>query len=421
MNAESSPLHHCEAEQAVLCAVLQGERVPSLVPDDFYYPAHRHIFEAVRSLESKGQPIDRLTVEAELQASGTLGSTVQPGYILSLLGGDFVTAHVDAYANQVRERSIMRSVYEQCGRVAQMVLAPGAKVNEVLDALQAMPPAVQNTTSTSKSAGQAAEEVIQCIAAAIDTDGPLLGIPTGFEDLNRLTLGWQSPDLIIVAGRPGMGKTAFALECALVAARAGRKVYFASLEMSTEQLMMRLLSLETGIRTRSLRTGRFPKEDLSRLAVARDRLALLPIEFDDTSAISDAELCRRVRRAKPDFLIVDYLQLMRSAERVQRKDLEIANVTGAMKSLAKDLKIPVMLLSQLNREVEKREDGKPRLSDLRESGAIEQDADLVLALHRDKDRAPETAEVICLKHRNGPVGLVRLRFHEELTAFSDWP
>ena len=268
---------------------------------------------------------------------------------------------------------------------------------------------------------QAVENVVQRAALAQSAGGRLLGIPSGFKEIDRITLGWQNQDLIVIAARPSIGKTALALDFAKASSKAGVKVYFASVEMSAEQLAMRLLSSESGINGRSLRLGRLSDYDWQTIGKACSRIANLEIVIDDTSAITDMQLAQRVRQANPGILVVDYLQLMRSAQHAERKDLEIGNITAAMKGLAKELNIPVILLSQLNRQVEHRKDQRPRLTDLRESGAIEQDADIVFGIYRDLDRAPQIAELICLKHRNGPIGTVMLAFREELTSFTDLP
>ena len=277
------------------------------------------------------------------------------------------------------------------------------------------------TARPAVSIQQAIVNVMQRAGLAQSAGGRLLGIPSGFREIDRITLGWQNQDLIIIAARPSIGKTALALDFAKAAARAGVKVYFASVEMSAEQLATRLLSSESGINGRALRLGRLSNDDWQRIAEAYGRIANFSIEVDDTSAITEMQLVQRIRQANPGLLIIDYLQLMRSAEKAERKDLEIGNITAAMKALAKELDIPIILLSQLNRQAEIRKDPRPRLTDLRESGAIEQDADLVFGIYRDLDRSPQIAEIICLKHRNGPTGTVMLAFREELTSFADLP
>jgi replicative DNA helicase len=262
---------------------------------------------------------------------------------------------------------------------------------------------------------------LQRAALAQSAGGRLLGIPSGFKEVDHITLGWQSQDLIVIAARPSIGKTALALDFAKAVARADVKVYFASVEMSVEQLATRLLSSESGINGRSLRLGRLSSDDWQGIEEACSRIVNLKIVIDDGSAITDMQLVQRVRQANPGLVIIDYIQLMRSAEKAERKDLEIGNITAAMKGLAKELGIPVILLSQLNRQVEHRKDPRPRLTDLRESGAIEQDADIVFGIYRNLDRSPQVADLICLKHRNGPIGTVTLVFREELTSFADMP
>ena len=268
---------------------------------------------------------------------------------------------------------------------------------------------------------QAVENVVKRATLAQSAGGRLLGIPSGFKEIDRITLGWQSQDLIVIAARPSIGKTALALDFAKAAGRDGGKVYFASVEMAVEQLATRLLSSESGINGRALRLGRLSNDDWQKIEEACSRITNLEIVIDDTSAITEVQLAQRVRHANPGLVIVDYLQLMRSAEKAERKDLEIGNITAAMKALAKELNIPIILLSQLNRQVENRKDPRPRLTDLRESGAIEQDADIVFGIYRNLDRSPQVADLICLKHRNGPIGTVMLAFREELTSFADMP
>jgi replicative DNA helicase len=276
-------------------------------------------------------------------------------------------------------------------------------------------------TQPAVSIRQAVVNVMQRAGLAQSAGGRLLGIPSGSREIDRITLGWQNQDLIVIAARPSIGKTALALDFAKAAASAGVKVYFASVEMSADQLATRLLSSESGINGRALRLGRLSNDDWQRIAEAYSRIANLNIEIDETSAITEMQLAQRIRQANPGLLIIDYLQLMRSAEKAERKDLEIGNITAAMKALAKELDIAIILLSQLNRQAESRKDPRPRLTDLRESGAIEQDADIVFGIYRDLDRSPQIAEIICLKHRNGPIGTVMLAFREELTCFTDLP
>lgn len=408
-----------EAEQALLGAILQGNKIPPLSPDDFYKPAHGSIFKAMATLEAKQEPIDYYTVKAELERVGKLEKIGGLSYLSALIEQIPPTAYLNSYAELVKEQAIKRKVISSCQNLVEMAFSPMTQAQEVLDKLQAESLGINGGGSTCSTLAELAKSQLKQVEDAFLNKKPLLGIPSGFKDLDRVTLGWQAPDLVIIAARPSMGKTALALDVAKTAALSGTKVFFASLEMSAQQLSMRLLSSESSISGRSLRMGSFPKGDWNRIVRANAKIAKMDILIDDTGAISELELARRVRRVQPGLLVVDYLQLLRSALKADRKDLEIGNITAGLKALAKELQIPVILLSQLNREAEKRANPRPMLSDLRESGAIEQDADLVLGIYRDLNKSPGKAELICLKHRNGPTGTVTLAFREEETSFAD--
>jgi len=407
-----------EAEQSVIGGLLLGARLPALSPSDFHRASHRLIFDAMLGLESKQEPIDSLTVKTELEQAGRLEEAGGASYLAAVLAHTPSITNVDHYAQIVRERANLRRIIAVCRTTIEMALEPGVKAQILLDRLQATVLNLDGGGHTGITVKELAKKQIFHIETAWNSQEPILGIPTGFKRLDTLTLGWQAPDLIVIAARPSMGKTAFGLDTAKAAGRDGHKVYFASLEMSAEQLLMRLLSGECGISGRTLRLGKFPEGNWKRIVDAGGRISELDIIIDDTSAITEMELARRLRRVKPSLLVVDYLQLMQSAQRADRKDLEIANITSCLKALAKELHIPVILLSQLNREVEKRSNPKPKLSDLRDSGAIEQDCDLCLGIYRDPKREG-VAELICLKHRNGPLGTIELAFREELTSFGD--
>ena len=410
-----------EAEQAVLGAVLEGERVPTLSAGDFYKPGHGVIFEAMLNLEAKQEPVDYLTVKAELERVGKLQEAGGISYVSSLTEQVPPTSHIDRYAEEVREKASLRKIISECRRISDLALDPGMSCRDVLDQFQVAALGMNGNTPYGSSVRETVRESLKEIEAAYKTKPERLGIPTGFRELDRVTLGWQAPDLIVIAARPGQGKTALGLDVGREAARNGLKVFFCSLEMSVEQLTMRLLSRETGIDSRSLRLGRFNQDQWGLITAAAGQITELDITIDDTAAISELELARRVRREKPALLVVDYLQLMQSGRRGERRDLEIGNITAGLKAIAKELHVPVILLSQLNREAEKRANPRPKLSDLRESGAIEQDADLVLGIYRDLEKTPQLAELICLKHRNGPLGTIELAFREELTSFADLP
>jgi replicative DNA helicase len=407
-----------EAEQSVIGGVLLGARPPALSAGDFYRAGHGLIFEAMLSLEAKQEQVDLVTVKAELERADRLQKTGGASYLASLVDHTPSITNIERYTQIVKDKAILRRIISECEGIAEVAFEPGVGSQEVLDNFQTVALRIDGGGSTGSTVKELAKKELKQIEDAYQSKKHLLGISTGFRRLDNMTLGWQAPDLIVIAARPSQGKTALALDSAKAAADAGTKVYFASLEMSSEQLMMRLLSSECGISGRSLRLGRFPEGDWPRIIKASGRLAELDIIIDDTPAISEMELARRVRRLKPGLLVVDYLQLMCSAQRADRKDLEIANITAGLKGLAKELYIPIILLSQLNREVEKRKKLWPKLSDLRESGAIEQDCDLCLGIYQDPENLG-VAELICLKHRNGPLGTVKMAFREALASFAD--
>jgi replicative DNA helicase len=406
-----------EAEQSVVGGILLGAKPPAIASSDFYRPAHGLIFEAVLSLERRQEPVDTLTVKAELERMGRLQEAGGAFYLAALVDSVPSIENIAHYAEIVKDRATLRRILTACRTLADAALDPGRKADDVVDEFQAAALKMTPSESRGHSLKDLVKQQLRGVESAYQEKKDLIGINTGYRDLNRLTLGWQSSDLVVIAGRPGMGKTGFALGTAKAAVRAGVKVHFCSLEMSAAQLTMRLLSGESGINGRALRLGRFPEGDWTRIISAAGEIADLDMTIDDTASITELELARQVRRVKPGLLVVDYLQLMRSAQRAERKDLEIANITGALKALAKEMCLPVILLSQLNREADKRNNPRPRLADLRDSGAIEQDADVVLGLYRGD--GANTAEVICLKHRNGPVGTVKLAFREGLASFAD--
>ena len=410
--------HSTEAERAVLGAVLRGEKVPALSPDDFYRPEHAHIFKAMLNLELQGAPIQHLSIQLELERLGALQGVGGISFLSELFDGAPFPANIEYYTTQVREKARLRSIFFECSRIAEMALEPSAEAQKVLDQFQAAALGINGEGATGTTLADSLGRITTRIKDASESKPDLLGIPTGLQELDDLTLGWQAPDLIVIGGRPSQGKTALALSLAVTAASTGVNVYFASLEMSADQLTMRALSSKLQTNSRKLMLGRIDDCDWGQIIESGREISQLGITIDDTAAISEMELCRRVRRAKPGLLVVDYLQLMTSARRPERKDLEIANITAGLKGIAKELHIPVILLSQLNREVEKRANGRPMLCDLRESGAIEQDADLVFGLYQDPG-TPGTVDLICLKHRNGPLGTVTVAFQGEVCGFKD--
>jgi replicative DNA helicase len=432
------PPQNTDSEQAVLGSILIDrdailEVSDFLSADDFYRQANGRIYAAMLDLFSRREPIDVVTVAEALERAGELEDVGGAAY-LSQLGNDTPTAvHVAQYGRIVERKAILRRLIGAAGRIAAIGYEDSADIQESIDRAEAELFAVSQSRtregfSTLRSLLQDAYDRL----AELHTHrGEISGIASGFADLDQLTTGFQPSDLIIVAARPSVGKTSLALNIAENAAvREGKTVGVFSLEMSKEQLVLRLMSSVAAIDSHRLRTGFLEEMDFARIAPAMNDLAQAPMYIDDTPNITTMELRTKARRLQAehglDLLIVDYLQLMQStttsrdANRVQ----EVSEISRGLKALARELRVPVMALSQLSRQPEIRESPEPRLSDLRESGSIEQDADLVLFLWRDKQTAAEESaadgEVVNLrlaKHRNGPTGGLRLWFRKTQTRF----
>jgi replicative DNA helicase len=432
------PPQNLDSEQAVLGSILIDrdaiiEVADFLHPEDFYRRAHAQIFGAMLELFEHREPIDVVTVAEALTRSGELESVGGAGY-LSQLGNDTPTAvHVTQYGRIVERKAVLRRLIAAAGRIAAIGYEDGTDIQESIDRAEAELFAVSQRRSN--DGFSALKSLLHNAYDRLDYlhmhRGEIVGIPSGFADLDSLTTGFQGSDLVILAARPSVGKTSLALNIAEHAAvREGKTVGVFSLEMSKDQLVLRLLSSVAGIDSQRLRSGFLEELDFARIAPAMQALSQAPMYIDDTPAISTMELRTKARRLQAerglDLVIVDYLQLMqatstsRDANRVQ----EVSEISRGLKALARELKVPVIALSQLSRQPEIRGDGEPRLSDLRESGAIEQDADLVLFLWREKERQGEEqntdGEAINLrlaKHRNGPTGEIKLWFRKSQTRF----
>ncbi|WP_461211093.1 replicative DNA helicase [Desulfocurvus sp. DL9XJH121] len=430
------PPHNLEAEQAVLGGVfLKNEVFHELVdilgPDDFYSPVHSTIYLAFQELFRKSKPMDLLTVQEELNLQGALDGVGGPVYLAELAGSTIAAANAPFHAKMVRDCSVQRQLISVASGIIENCFEGRAEVDGLLDeseqAIFAISEARSNKTYTSSK--ELLGSVFDKLTELFNRKELVTGVPTGYPELNEITAGLQPTDLIIVAGRPAMGKTSFALNVALnAAADYGVPTAVFSLEMGMDQLMMRMLCTRARVDLSSLRRGYLTDEDWARLYDAGDYLAQAPLYIDDTPAISTLELRARCRRLKSEknlgMVVVDYLQLMRAGRQIDSREQEISEISRTMKALAKELKIPVIALSQLNRKVEERTDKRPKLSDLRESGAIEQDADMIMFLYRDAvyndaldNPKANIAEVIIGKHRNGPTGRVELFFDKEYTAF----
>ena len=438
---EHVPPHALDAELAVLGGIMLDpealERLEgSLLPEHFYAERHRLIFGGMQALAEKGQPVDVLTIKDYLTQHRQLDTCGGEAYLGELVSAVPTAANVKHYGHIVRDRAVLRELLSVCSKVSRNVYEePDREVGKHLDQAEMDVLAVAEKFSRSRPTFSKMHELMvktyHQLEKRYSERKSITGVPTGFTDLDEITSGLQRNDLIIIAGRPSMGKTAFAMNLARNAAMEiedAKAIAVFSLEMSVQQIAMRMLASEARVNMKLLRTGRFSAEDWSKLAAFSGALAESPIFVDDTPAISVLELrskCRRLKKESGglDLVIVDYLQLMSGRSDAERRELEISEITRSLKGLAKELDVPVVALSQLNRSLESRADKRPMMSDLRESGAIEQDADVIMFIYRDevyfpdKEGAKGLAEVIVSKQRNGPTGTIPLTFLHEYTRF----
>ncbi len=431
------PPHSADAEAAVLGAILRrGDAIHNVADiikaDDFYLPTHQLIFSAFIDLLNKKQPIDALTVAENLISHGQLDEAGGSIYLAELLDAVVSAANAEHYAEIVRERSLQRSLINTCADIIGKSY-DAADVEELLDESEASILSLSDKAGDKSfsDANQLVSQLLDDFAERMNNPDLITGVTTGYQKLDEMTAGMQNSDLIILAARPSVGKTAFALNMALRAAlHQNTPVAVFSLEMSKEQLMTRLISIHARVELKRLRSAQLNDEDWAALHTRLDTLRYAPIYIDDSSALSTLELRSRVRRLHSQkgigLVVIDYLQLMRSSRWQESREQEISDISRNLKGLAKELNIPVVALAQLNRKVEERGDKRPVLSDLRESGAIEQDADVIMFLYRDavynkRDDNPRknVAEVIIGKQRNGPTGLVELAYVSEYTAFEE--
>ncbi|MBU4534137.1 MAG: replicative DNA helicase [Eubacteriales bacterium] len=432
---ERIPPQNLDAEQAVLGALLMDQdaifRVVSIIkPDDFYHSANRLIYKAALSLQDVGQPVDLVTVTDQLRREGLLEKAGGATYIASLSDLVPTTANVEQYARIVEEKALLRTLILVAGRIAEMSYEENDEAPRLLDQAEQM--IMELSSRRGSTAFAQIREVLLKAWGAIEqayaNKGRLSGVPTGFVDLDNLCAGLQPSDLVIVAARPSMGKTALALSIAYQVAGSNDRTPVAvfSLEMSKEQLVQRLLSMEAKVDQYRLRTGNLREEDWERLHDAAANLSDLPIYIDDTAGASVREIRAKAKRLQGEkglgLVIIDYIQLMQSGTRVENRQQEIAQISRTLKGLAKELNVPVVALSQLSRAVESRPNKRPQMSDLRESGSLEQDADVVVFIYREEYYNQETeekgiAELVVAKQRNGPTGTVKLAFLKEFTRF----
>jgi len=429
------PPNNSEAEQSVLGSLLIDREAivrirPSLNPEDFYRGAHREIYAAIVDLYDKREPADLTTLPDELQRRGRLDDVGGLAYLTTLLSIVPTAAHVEYYAGIVKREATRRRLIDAGSTIVTIGYNDDLELIDALDKSEKLifDVSQDRLERDFKPISHFLDAFFERIDFVQQHRGELVGVPTGFADLDKMTGGLQQSDLIIVAARPGVGKTSLALTMAFNAAlRYGKHIGIFSLEMSGEQLVQRLLSMDTGVDSQRLRLGYVDDDEWPAISRSLGNLAGAPIYIDDTPAISVVELRSKARRLQAesgvDMIIVDYLQLMRGG-RSDNRVQEVAEITRSLKELARELNVPLIALSQLSRAVESRAEKIPVLSDLRESGSIEQDADIVMFIYREELYDPETekkgiAEIHIAKHRNGPMGTVNLRYFQSLTKFAD--
>ena len=430
------PPHSIEAEKSVLGASLLSKDalfdvVEVVKPEDFYDKNHQEIFEAALDLHRKNAPVDALTVAEELKKRGSLNMVGGRAYVASLSSEAFTTSNAAEYAKIVSEKASIRRLIGMADDIVVKGYEGGMDAGQMMDYAESGIFEI----SQKRQKGQYTHikdvllENIQIIDRASQMDGGLTGVTTGFKYLDNMTSGLQKSDLIILAARPAMGKTAFALSLSLSAAVKGKaSVMVFSMEMSKEQLGQRLLSMESKVGMQNLKTGRLERRDWDDINIALDVLSKARIHIDDTAGISIMEMKSKCRRLKAeeglDLVVIDYLQLMNPEGKADSRTQEISVISRNLKLLARELDCPVLVLSQLSRAPEQRTDHRPMLSDLRESGSIEQDADIVIFLYRDEyynedSEAHGECEVIVAKQRSGPTGTVKVAWLDKLTKFVD--
>jgi replicative DNA helicase len=436
------PPHDLEAEKAVIGAMLVSEMAVAavaerLTPEDFYSEVHRIIYGALTHLYSRGDPIDQLTLTNELRTVGEFEKVGGRAYVFQIVESVPTAANAGRYADIVRGKALLREIIDVGSRITEDAFGEPEDVSKALDGAEQLIYGVSNRTLREhlSPVSELAPGALEMIQRLYEAEGEVTGVETGFEDLDRLTTGFHKSDLVILAARPAMGKTALALNAIWHAAsEKNMPVAIFSLEMSKEQLVQRLISQTTRIPAQGLRSGNVRAEDWPKLVRGVAQVSRAPIWIDDTAGVTLMEMRAKVRRllsqlkvrgeASLSLVVVDYLQLMVSqGGRSENRQQEIAEISRGLKILARDLDVPVLAIAQLSRAVEQRHDKRPLLSDLRDSGALEQDADMVMFLYRDEYYNPDSddkgiAEIIVGKHRNGPTGKVQLAWMEQYTKFA---
>jgi replicative DNA helicase len=429
-----------EAERSVIAGLLSYNKAwddiaDVLIEQDFYVPEHSVIYQAIQELANLNKPFDVLTVTDQLKQTGNLDKAGGQPYLYDIANNLTSVANLKAYATIVKDRSLLRKLLDAGHGITQLAVAPeGRSPEEVIDEAEQSILAISDTRKTSKgplSVKELVPQATQRIDQLSKQDNPITGLSTGLKDLDSLTTGFQKGDLVIIAGRPSMGKTSFAMNIAEhVAISQQQTVLVFSLEMPSDMLVTRMLSSLGRIDQNRVRTGQLQDDDWPRLSSSVNMMADSPLFIDDFPGLSPMELRSRARRLKRQekslgLIVVDYLQLMRIPGFREGRTQEISEISRNLKIVAKELEVPVIALSQLNRSLEQRQDRRPVMSDLRESGAIEQDADIIAFIYRDEvynDQSPDkgVAEIIIAKQRNGPIGKVRAAFLGQYTRFENY-
>jgi replicative DNA helicase len=437
MNLGKIPPHNSEAEQTVLGAALIDhvaveKTVDLLSNDDFYFEANREIFDSIKQVHSQNIPVDALTVSEELKKRGKIEYVGGFEYLARLTENIITSKNVEAYCNIIKEKSTLRKLISASSEIIEKGFKESDDVQKIIELAESRIFAISQNRGVNSFSQ--IKDVLMSVFNQLEeramNKGSLTGITTGYDDLDRMTSGLQRSDLILLAARPSMGKTALALNIAMNAVKSGASVALFSLEMSKEQYVQRIISMESMVESTKLRSGNLDDDDWSRLISVMSTISNYNVFIDDTASVSLFEVMSKCRRLKIeqglDMVIVDYLQLMTDGGRSgDNRQQEISNISRGLKAMARELDCPVVALSQLSRAPELRNDHRPIMSDLRESGAIEQDADVVMMLYRDEYYLKEESEkkgitdVIITKQRNGPVGTVELAWIGQYTKFGN--
>ncbi len=434
---ERVPPHNLEAEESVLGSMmLSGEAIAAVVElmkaDDFYRPAHGRIYEAILAIYARGEPVDVITVVEELKRRSWLADVGDPLEIYRLVEAVPTPASAAYYANIVADNALLRRMIDAASRIMAMAYAIPEDPRRAADEAEGLVYAVARHHEKDEVVPMRAlvEESMQQLEHIHQRESAYAGVPTGFRDLDELLSGLQPGNLIVIAARPGVGKSSFVTNLARnVSVEATAPVMMFSLEMSRWEIGMRLLCGEARVPWDKVRAARVATEEWTRIVEGAERLHEAPLSIVDSGSVTIVDIRAKARRQRSSrqglgLVIVDYLQLMSSHGRVENRQQEIAEISRSLKLLAKELEVPVIAVSQLNRDPERRQDKRPQLSDLRESGAIEQDADIVMFIHRDDSDADPSvkgrADLIVAKHRNGPTGVVPLTFLPHLTLFRNF-